>query len=987
MNHSSIQRLLSLPPGMAREFTSLENRPQPDWFATCDPAGSKLGSGGGTAHLLAEAWRATANGASFSSWLGGNRKLLIHGGGQSRRLPSYAPVGKLLLPLPVFRWAHGQRLDQTLLDVQLPDYERVLAHAGPKTVAMITSGDVLLRFARELPPFPDVDVLGLGMWVTPEKAKDFGVFFSPRSRPTELAFFLQKPEPDDIRSHTGQHLHLVDTGMWLLSERAVRVLMAKCGWDAQRQTFATNTAANYELYAQFGLSLGSRPTVRDLEISALTSAVVPLPEAEFYHFGTSRQLIESVVALQNLELDETKLGLVGAKGHPNQFLQNSAFQFPLRREENHTLWVENSVVPATWQLAHEHVLTGVPENSWDLRLEPGVCLDFVPIGADEYCVRPYGFSDSFSGRLGDATTKWFGRSVTDWFAARGLVVGQASSLSSDAHKESKSHEPPSASLDSATTDIQQAGLFPVLRLEQITPRFLEWMFAAKPAASTEHANLWLNSQRLSAQQIAEQANLSRLCRQRADHRHACFAPMLRNGRYSVFYRLDLQHTARDFAQSGAALPPAQFDATDEPMHFVHDEMFRAAVLRLRNEPAWPTHEARAFDRLRDMIIREAQLSPALPRAAILEDQIVWGRSPVRLDLAGGWTDTPPYCLEHGGKVLNLAVNLNGQPPIQVFAKLSAQPELVVRSIDLGVEQRLTTYEQLDTFAQPGSEFALAKAAFALAGFLPRFHGNGGFKTLEDQLRSFGGGIEISMLSAVPKGSGLGTSSILAATLLATLADLCGLGWDRHALFQRTLAMEQMLTTGGGWQDQAGAIFGGVKLIETEAGLAQTPNVRWLPPTLFGAGQANSTILLYYTGLTRLAKNILQEIVRGMFLNSPSHLRILREIGANAEHGFNAIQRCRRTELVESVRASWRLNQALDAGTNPPEVAGILQRIEPWTAACKLLGAGGGGFVLIFAHDELAAGRIRHELTHNPPNARARFVEMTLSESGLELTRS
>jgi len=952
---------------MAREFTSLENRPQPDWFATCDPAGSKLGSGGGTAHLLAEAWRATADGASFSSWLGGNRKLLIHGGGQSRRLPSYAPVGKLLLPLPVFRWAHGQRLDQTLLDVQLPDYERVLAHAGPKTAAMITSGDVLLRFARELPPFPDVDVLGLGMWVTPEKAKDFGVFFSPRSRPTELAFFLQKPEPDIIRSHTGQYLHLVDTGMWLFSERAVRVLMAKCGWDAQRQAFATDTAANYELYAQFGLSLGSRPTVRDLEISGLTSAVIPLPEAEFYHFGTSRQLIESVAALQNLELDETKLGLVGAKGHPDQFLQNSQFQFPLRREENHTLWVENSVVPGTWRLAHEHVLTGVPENGWDLRLEPGLCLDFVPIGESDFCVRAYGFDDKFSGTLGQSSTQWFGRNLGEWFAARGLTLGQAG-------------------LDAAT-DIQQSALFPVLKLEQINPRFLEWLFAAKPETNAAFARQWIASRRLSAQDLGEQARLHRVYQQREGHRHACFAPMLRNGRYSVFYRLDLQHTARDFAKSGAALPPAQFDATDEPMHFVHDEMFRAAVLRSRNEAAWPTHEARAFGRLRDMIIREAQLSPALPRAAIQEDQIVWGRSPVRLDLAGGWTDTPPYCLEHGGKVLNLAVNLNGQPPIQVFAKLSAQPELVVRSIDLGVGQRINSYEQLDTFAEPGSEFALAKAAFALAGFLPRFHGNGGFKTLEDQLRSFGGGIEISMLSAVPKGSGLGTSSILAATLLATLADLCGLGWDRHALFQRTLAMEQMLTTGGGWQDQAGAIFGGVKLIETEPGLAQTPNVRWLPPTLFGAGQANSSILLYYTGLTRLAKNILQEIVRGMFLNSPSHLRILSEIGANAEHGFNAIQRCRRTELVDSVRASWRLNQALDAGTNTPEVAAILQRIEPWTAACKLLGAGGGGFVLIFAHDEVAAGRIRHELTSNPPNARARFVEMALSESGLELTRS
>ena len=137
----------------------------------------------------------------------------------------------------------------------------------------------------------------------------------------------------------------------------------------------------------------------------------------------------------------------------------------------------------------------------------------------------------------------------------------------------------------------------------------------------------------------------------------------------------------------------------------------------------------------------------------------------------------------------------------------------------------------------------------------------------------------------------------------------------------------------------------------------------------------------------MAKNILQEIVRGMFLNSPSHLRILNDIGANAESCFNAIQRCDRGELVDTVRRSWELNQRLDAGTNTPEVAAILQRIAPWTAACKLLGAGGGGFLVIFANDEVAAGRIRHELTTNPPNARARFVEMALSETGFELTRS
>jgi len=416
-------------------------------------------------------------------------------------------------------------------------------------------------------------------------------------------------------------------------------------------------------------------------------------------------------------------------------------------------------------------------------------------------------------------------------------------------------------------------------------------------------------------------------------------------------------------------------------------MFRAAVLRHRRKPGWEKFEANAFQRLREMIVRDAQLSPAAPKRSVQEDQIVWGRSPVRLDLAGGWTDTPPYCLEYGGRVVNVAVDLNGQPPIQVFAKLSAKPEVVVRSIDLGVEERIRSYQELDTFATPGSEFALAKAAFALAGFLPRFHVTGGYSTLRQQLEDFGGGLELSLLSAVPKGSGLGTSSILAATILATLSDLCGLNWDKNVLFTRTLALEQMLTTGGGWQDQAGAIFSGIKLIETTPGLKQKPTLRWLPATLFEREYANKSILLYYTGVTRLAKRILQEIVRGIFLNSPGHLQIVEAISNNAEKAFNAVQECNYPALIEAIQASWLLNQRLDAGTNPPEIQAILAAISDYLAATKLLGAGGGGYLLMLAKDESAALRIRRKLEANPPNPRARFIQLALSETGLQITRS
>ena len=224
-------------------------------------------------------------------------------------------------------------------------------------------------------------------------------------------------------------------------------------------------------------------------------------------------------------------------------------------------------------------------------------------------------------------------------------------------------------------------------------------------------------------------------------------------------------------------------------------------------------------------------------------------------------------------------------------------------------------------------------------------------------------------------------------MLAALGDVCGLNWDRNVLFTRTLALEQMLTTGGGWQDQAGAIYRRIKLIQTAPGLTQRPVLQWLPNHLFDREYANRSILLYYTGLTRFAKNILAEIVRGVFLNSPCCLRTIADIGANAESASGAIQRCDYAMLMGAIRNSWTLNQRLDAGTNPASVQQILARVSDYLGAAKLLGAGGGGYLLMFCKDETAAARIKQSLLADPPNPRARFVDFHLSETGMQVTRS
>src|SRR5207249_4158662 len=127
----------------------------------------------------------------------------------------------------------------------------------------------------------------------------------------------------------------------------------------------------------------------------------------------------------------------------------------LRREGNHTLWIENSVVPDSWQFSCNHVITGAPDNDWSLRLEPGTCLDFAPIGEDLFCLRTYGFEDTFHGKLGDAATCWLGRPASEWFNARGLNLEECG-------------------LD-AQTDIQFSPIFPVLERSKMDSEFIQWL--------------------------------------------------------------------------------------------------------------------------------------------------------------------------------------------------------------------------------------------------------------------------------------------------------------------------------------------------------------------------------------------------------------------------------------------------------------------------------------------------------------------------------
>lgn len=910
-----MRKLLSLPPNAVKDYHRLHDRNREMWFCTSDPREKRLGSGSGTTWLLEECFREEENGADFTEWLSAEKRVLIHAGGQSRRLPAYAVAGKIGLPVPVFKWARGQRLKQDLLSLQLPLFEKIMHESPDSLHTLVVSGDVYIHTKEPLQEIPEADVVCYGLWVDSSLATRHGVFAAHRNSPDVLDMMLQKPSLERLEGLSHTHFFLMDIGLWLLSDRAVELLRKRSYDEAGNLKF-------YDLYSEFGLALGNNPSIDDSELKELSVKILPLNGGEFYHYGTSREMISSTLALQNKVYDQRLIMHKKIKPNPAIFTQNAVVDIKFG-EYNRNIWIENSYVSSGWSLTENHVITGVPENNWQISLPAGMCVDIVPIGEQGYAVRTYDIDDKFSG------------------------------------------------------EIQNRKMFPYVESLEDMEKVLKLMIAGVDLNEVV---------KFSADELMDKASLVRLYEQRRELRRKNWPMLEQNYGKSVFYQLDLSDVADEYCSMGLEAPATLPDEADR-MQQIHNRMLRSRIFSLQGNNSFAKEEeAQAFGLLQNGLIEAASDQKRVPHLTVSPDQIVWGRSPVRIDLAGGWTDTPPFSLYSGGNVVNLAIELNGQPPLQVYVKPCRENRIILRSIDMGATEVVETFDDLRGCRKIGSPFSIPKAALGLCGFIPEFAAES-FDTLSNQLQAFGCGIELTLLAAIPTGSGLGTSSILASTVLGALNDFCGLQWSKQDICTQTLVLEQLLTSGGGWQDQYGGIFHGVKLLESDRGFVQKPQISWLPDYMFTEPQYSACHLLYYTGITRVAKNILGEIVRGMFLNSAQHLSILHDMKLHALDMAEAIQLGNFEKYGKLVLKTWEQKKIIDYGTNPPEVEQIIDLIKDYTLGYKLPGAGGGGYLYMIAKDPEAALRIRKVLEMHRPNDKARFVDVHLSNKGFQVSRS
>ncbi|KAF7656552.1 hypothetical protein LDENG_00039590 [Lucifuga dentata] len=327
--------------------------------------------------------------------------------------------------------------------------------------------------------------------------------------------------------------------------------------------------------------------------------------------------------------------------------------------------------------------------------------------------------------------------------------------------------------------------------------------------------------------------------------------------------------------------------------------------------------------------------------------------PARLDLAGGWSDTPPIAFEFGGSVTNVAVRVDGKRPIGARACRIRLPHLVLvshtggRDCGTSMETVCESLDDLKDYCQPHAPGALLKAVCVCSGLVSLSSQH----PLEHQLmQRWGGGVELHSWSALPTGSGLGTSSILAGALLAAVYRCTGQTYDTDSLIHAVLYLEQILTTGGGWQDQVGGLVGGIKVGRSKASLPLRVEVERLSPSDQFLVSLEQHLLLVYTGKTRLARNLLQDVVRSWYSRLPSMVQNAQQLVANSEECARACSEGSLPRLGLCLDRSWQQKKLMAPGCEPASVRAMMEALRPLALGQSLAGAGGGGFLYLLTRE-------------------------------------
>lgn len=942
-----------------------------------DPPGFRVGSGGATFAAL-RALAAYQKTSGDKRPLESLRILVVHSGGASQRIPQFSPLGKIFAPLPLMR-PDGQIA--TVFDHLYLMLAALPPRLGPGM--LVASGDVFLLFDALALPRPDPGILALAMRVPAAQAQEHGVFLARHNASTRhsrtasspfslVQACLQKVTAAQMRAAGALDARghvLIDSGLLYFDAPAT----VRLGHLARRYTNAWHlkNRRQIDLYADIVPTAirapHSLPSIADTPADPLMKRVqadfharftdaplrcFELPHACFLHLGTTRHFRDAMTGLASAPAAAL-------------FTRNVrvAADTPLPR----TARVYQSVLAGGQMTLADAVVIENCRLSGPLAIGRGSVLSHLSLQVKQPRAIP-------------PDTLLFSVPIQD--AGRSLTV----TIFSGVHDDFKTdrtfcnidlrHWLMLAGL--AETDLWPADhlhrllwnahLFPG---EALPPEELLWMTAPAQVTAFQRA-AWKKARRYSMAEILALTDAEALAR----HRDA-ISGLLQATQWIDAVKAgaagSVQNTINHFGPAGYqhlvhAIAAAASDSRHPPLQRSRLAWSLAEIAARPHFPrdivrGAPVHSLQkyAFACIREAMAPNGHAAPAADvRLTLDRGASLLAVAPVRLDLAGGWTDTPPYCLENGGTVVNVAVDLNDTEPIQAEFRLLDEPLVRLVSRDLGKSLTISDPETLRRPIEPGDPFALMIVALRLAGIAPCPAETTQRRWLSRLVRS-ARGFELTTTSHLPKGSGMGTSSILGAATLAVLRAAARRDTRPLTLVEQTLLLEQHLGTGGGWQDQVGGIVGGVKITESKPGIPQSLKIRPLPLSASHARDLESRLVVYFTGQQRLARNILREVMGRYLSREPGTMVLFHELTQCAAALETALRKASWFTCATEINRYWRIKRDLFAGSTTPAVDALFLEMRPYYLGGGLAGAGGGGFAYFLCADPNQAHRLRTEL--------------------------
>ena len=306
-----------------------------------------------------------------------------------------------------------------------------------------------------------------------------------------------------------------------------------------------------------------------------------------------------------------------------------------------------------------------------------------------------------------------------------------------------------------------------------------------------------------------------------------------------------------------------------------------------------------------------------------ETTAIWrSRAPVRIDLAGGWTDVPPFSTEVGGAVLNAAINRYAY----VTARLRDDPHIRIESADYDV-----------TVEAPDADHLVYDGRLDLA-------------TAAIRRLNVRSGLELFLRCDAPPGSGTGTSASMGVALLGLFNQLQGAGLStlEVASLANRLEIEE-LRNAGGKQDQYVAALGGVCFLEfTDPHVVA--NRLELPPGIIA--ELEKHLVLCYTGKSRVSGNIINNVMGAYQRGNPSTVRALHRLKAIAYEMKDALLAEDIHSFSVLLQENWENQKYLDPSVTNPHIDALFEMaLANGAVGGKATGAGGGGCVLFCAQSD------------------------------------